>query len=99
MSSSNKKCPQCGMVNFATEEVCKRCGTALRNAFLKEYKVLTQRDDLLRGGKFDPETLEQRLNAYAAHRWRVISIAIGEYQGGFSKRDEIVVILERDSVS
>src|SRR5689334_16784150 len=24
------KCPQCSLVNFATAEVCKRCGTALR---------------------------------------------------------------------
>lgn len=98
MSSGSKKCPKCGIVNFATEEACKRCATALKDAFLKEYKVLTQRDDLLLGGKFDPATLEQRLNAYAAQRWRVISIAIGEYQGGFGKRDEIVVVLERDSI-
>src|SRR5215208_1307764 len=26
---SSLKCPQCSLVNFATAEVCKRCGTAL----------------------------------------------------------------------
>ena len=32
---------------------------------MKEYKVLTQKDKWF-SGKFNPETLEQALNAYAA---------------------------------
>jgi hypothetical protein len=28
---TSSKCPQCGLVNFATAEVCKRCGAALSN--------------------------------------------------------------------
>jgi hypothetical protein len=26
---NSRKCPRCGLVNFAAEEMCKRCGTAL----------------------------------------------------------------------
>jgi hypothetical protein len=29
---SSRKCPRCGLVNFADQEICKRCGTALVGA-------------------------------------------------------------------
>ena len=58
-----------------------------------EYKVLTQRDRLFTGS-FDPDLLEQSLNSFAAHGWRVAE--------GFmfsslwkSMKSEIVLILER----
>lgn len=63
---------------------------------MKEYKVLTQKDKWF-SGKFDPEKLEQAINAYAAQGWRVIAASTAQFPGIFSgDRDEMVVILERD---
>jgi hypothetical protein len=58
-----------------------------------EYKVLTERDKVF-SGSFDPETLEEVLNRYAADGWRLTE--------GFmvaniwkSAKAEIMFILER----
>lgn len=32
MRMSNKKCTQCGLVNFASDELCRRCGSSLDGA-------------------------------------------------------------------
>jgi magnesium-transporting ATPase (P-type) len=47
---------------------------------MKEYKVLTQKDKWF-SGKFDPEKLEQAINAYAEQGWRVISCATADIPG------------------
>ncbi len=60
-----------------------------------EYKVLTQKDKWF-SGKFDPERLEQALNAYAKQGWRVrgvTSASIPGLMGG--NRDELIVVMER----
>ena len=63
---------------------------------MKKYKVLTQKDKWF-SSKFDPEKLEQALNAYAEQGWRVISCASGDFPGVFgAARNEIIIILERD---
>jgi hypothetical protein len=63
---------------------------------MKEYKVLTQKDKWF-SGKFDPERLEQALNAYASQGWRVVSATTAQFPGLFSgNRDEMVVVMERD---
>jgi hypothetical protein len=62
---------------------------------MKEYKVLTQKDKWF-GGKFDPEKLEQAINAYAAQSWRVISCATAQIPGFTGTREEMIVVLERD---
>ncbi len=63
---------------------------------MKEYKILTQKDKWF-SGKFDPERLEQAINAYAAQGWQVVSSATAQFPGLFSgNREEMVVILERD---
>ncbi|MGB7925548.1 MAG: DUF4177 domain-containing protein [Pyrinomonadaceae bacterium] len=92
---SSKKCPQCGLPNFADAETCKRCDTNLKSVWMKEYKVLTQKD-LFLAETFDPQKLEERLNAYAAERWRVISIASSKVFAFVGAREELVIILERD---
>lgn len=62
----------------------------------KEYKVLTQKDKWF-SGKFNPQLLEDALNAYAQQGWKVVSSATADFPGGFSgSRQEMVVILERD---
>ena len=63
---------------------------------LKEYKVLTQRDERF-GGAFSPEKLEAVLNAYAAQGWHVVSVAtlpVPDAAGG--ARNEPIAVLEQD---
>ena len=64
---------------------------------LKEYKILTQKDKWF-SGKFDPELLEQAVNAYAKHGWRVISCATAQIPGFAGNREEMIVVLERDKL-
>jgi DNA-directed RNA polymerase subunit RPC12/RpoP len=49
-------------------------GTAKKPVRLKEYKVLTPRDERF-GGAFSPEKLETVPNEYAARGWHVVSVA------------------------
>ena len=63
---------------------------------MKEYKVLTQKDKWF-SGKFDPQRLEEALNAYAEQDWIVVTTAtaaINALIGG--NREEVIIILERD---
>lgn len=71
-------------------------GTAKKPARLKEYKVLTPRDERF-GGAFSPEKLEQILNACAAQGWHVVSVAtvsVPDAAGG--SRNETIAVLGRD---
>lgn len=64
---------------------------------MKQYKVLTQKDKWF-SGKFNPETLESAINAYAEQEWRVISCATADFPAVFgAARQEMVIILERDA--
>jgi hypothetical protein len=62
---------------------------------VKEYKVMSQKDKWF-SRKFDPEMLEQGLNAYAAQGWRVISVATASIPGLGGNREEMIVVFERD---
>lgn len=59
-----------------------------------EYKILTQKDKWF-SSKFDPINLEQALNAYAQHGWRVISCATADILGIRKSRQEFIAVLER----
>jgi hypothetical protein len=62
---------------------------------VKQYKVLTQKDKWF-SGKFDPQKLEEALNAYAEQGWIVKATATASIPGFMStSRDELIVILER----
>jgi hypothetical protein len=61
---------------------------------MKQYKVLTTLKDF--SGKFDPEKIEQTLNANAKEGWRVVSSAAGDFYFGGTSKNEYVVILEKD---
>ena len=64
---------------------------------MKQYKVLTQKDKWF-SGKFNPETLESAINAYAEQGWRVISCATADFPAVVgAARQEMVIILERDA--
>lgn len=60
-----------------------------------QYKVLSQKDKWF-SGKFDPEILEQAMNAYAAQGWRVICCATADIPGFGGPRQEFVTVLERE---
>ncbi|MFD1950244.1 DUF4177 domain-containing protein [Sphingomonas arantia] len=62
---------------------------------MKEYKVMSQKDKWF-SRKFDPESLEQGLNAYAAQGWEVISVATASIPGIGGNREELIVVFERD---
>jgi hypothetical protein len=61
-----------------------------------EYKVMTLNDRYFRG-KFDPKKIQDVLNDYAEDGWRLKSIATADIPAGFgsSKRQELVIVLER----
>ncbi len=60
-----------------------------------EYKVLTQKDKWF-SGKFDPEKLEEALNAYADQGWHLVVGTTATVPGFGSNREEFVAILERE---
>ena len=62
---------------------------------MKEYKIMTQKDKFM-SGKFDPETLETAINAYAAEGWVIKSVATADIPSFGGARQEIIVIFERD---
>ena len=69
---------------------------AKKTVRLKEYKVLTQRDERF-AGAFAPEKLEPVLNAFAAQGWHVVSVAtvsVPDAAGG--QRNELIAVLGRD---
>jgi hypothetical protein len=61
-----------------------------------EYKVVTQKDRMF-GGKFNPEQVEQGLNSYAAEGWVVRAAATASFPSMGGNRQELVIILERES--
>ncbi|SDG28912.1 DUF4177 domain-containing protein [Rhodobacter capsulatus] len=63
---------------------------------MKEYKVLSQKDKFF-SGKFDPQLLEQAINAYAEQGWEVVSMATATFPGFTGSREEIIVLFGRDA--
>jgi hypothetical protein len=60
-----------------------------------QYKVLTQKDRWF-SGKFDPDRLEQALNAFAADGWQLIVGATASIPGLMSSnREELIFVLGR----
>ena len=59
------------------------------------YKVLTQRDRWF-GGRFEVEKLEAAINAYSTRGWRVCGVATAVVTGLAGKREEVVVVMERE---
>ena len=60
-----------------------------------QYKVLTQKDRFF-AGKFDPQKLEQGINAYAEEGWRVVSMPTATIPGFGNNREELVALMERE---
>jgi uncharacterized Zn finger protein (UPF0148 family) len=41
---TSQKCPNCGLVNFATEEICKRCGINLHESPVETEETVYQEE-------------------------------------------------------
>jgi len=66
---------------------------------MKVYKVLSQKDKWF-SGKFDPDLLEKALNAYAQQGWQVVQSVTASIAGIIGgNREEIIIILERDTAT
>ncbi len=63
---------------------------------MKQYKILSQKDKWF-SGKFDPQRLEDAINAYAQQGWVVKTAFTAEIPGILgNSREEAIVIFERD---
>lgn len=68
---------------------------------IKEYKVIGQEDGWFTN-RFNPKALETTLNKLAKDRWTLVSTSVarvpeGLFGTGSKRRDEMVIILERDA--
>lgn len=61
----------------------------------RPYKVLTQRDKWF-GGRFDPDRLEDAINAYASDGWQVCGMATTMFATLAGKREEVVVLMHKN---
>ena len=65
---------------------------------MKEYKVLSQKDKWF-SGKFDPQKLEEAMNAYAQQGWVVRTSFTAEVPGLMGRsREEVIIVLERETM-
>ncbi len=67
----------------------------LRNNQLKEYKVITQKDNWFTAN-FDSYSIQKALNELALEGWRLVTVTTQRYGGIGQSRDEIFFFLERD---
>lgn len=63
---------------------------------MKEYKILSQKDKFF-SGKFDPQLLENAINAYAEQGWEVVSMATASIPAFGGSRDEVIVLFSRET--
>lgn len=64
---------------------------------MKQYFVLTMKDKWF-SGKFDPQKLQEALNAYAQQGWRLVSCATADVNAAFGgSRQEFIAVMERDA--
>ena len=63
---------------------------------MKKYFVLTMKDKWF-SGKFDPQKLQEALNAYAQQGWSLVSCATADVPGFGATRQEFIAIMEREA--
>ena len=80
-------------LNFLNENYTSKSANSSASS-IKQYKVMTQKDKWY-SPNFDPERLEQALNAYAKEGWVVKSICTAQIAGFGGNREELIVVFER----
>jgi hypothetical protein len=48
-------------------------------------------------GKFDPQKLQEALNAYAQQGWHLVSCATADIPGFGTVRQEFIAVMEREA--
>lgn len=62
---------------------------------VKVFKVMTQKDRAF-GGKFNPEKIEEALNAMGKEGWEIDGVTSAEFPSLTGGRQELVIFLSKD---
>ena len=62
---------------------------------MKVFKVMTQKDRAF-GGKFNPEKIEEALNAMGKEGWQIDGVTSAEFPSLTGGRQELVIFLSKD---
>ena len=62
---------------------------------MKAFKVMTQKDRAF-GGKFNPEKVEEALNAMAKEGWEMSGVTSAEFPSLTGGRQELVIFLSKE---
>lgn len=68
---------------------------SIGGAEMKMFKVMTQKDRAF-GGKFNPEKVEEALNAMGREGWEMIGVTSAEFPSLTGGRQELVLFLHKD---
>lgn len=66
-----------------------------RENAMKVFKVMTQKDRAF-GGKFNPEKIEEALNAMGKEGWQIDGVTSAEFPSLTGGRQELVIFLSKD---
>ena len=75
--------------------VAKPLGLREKENAMKVFKVMTQKDRAF-GGKFNPEKIEEALNAMGKEGWEIDGVTSAEFPSLTGGRQELVIFLSKD---
>ncbi|MEO0010550.1 MAG: hypothetical protein RIQ39_139 [Actinomycetota bacterium] len=70
-------------------------GLSEKESAVKVFKVMTQKDRAF-GGKFNPEKIEEALNAMGKEGWQIDGVTSAEFPSLTGGRQELVIFLSKD---
>ena len=73
----------------------KPLGFPIKEKAMKVFKVMTQKDRAF-GGKFNPEKIEEALNAMGKEGWEIDGVTSAEFPSITGGRQELVIFLSKD---
>jgi len=73
----------------------KPAGLIEKEIAMKVFKVMTQKDRAF-GGKFNPEKIEEALNAMGKEGWEIDGVTSAEFPSLTGGRQELVIFLSKD---
>ena len=73
----------------------KPVGFPNKEKAMKVFKVMTQKDRAF-GGKFNPEKIEEALNAMGKEGWEIDGVTSAEFPSITGGRQELVIFLSKD---
>lgn len=73
----------------------KSVGSLKKEKAIKIFKVMTQKDRAF-GGKFNPEKIEEALNAMGKEGWEIDGVTSAEFPSITGGRQELVIFLSKE---